>query len=102
MVHASGVHINFPTTEGAAGGLLQGLFDLSPAEARVACGIAERQTIEAIADELGVSRETVRCQLKSVLAKTGTKRQLDLALLLVGAGSGGFVGRFPNGNNPNG
>jgi hypothetical protein len=58
-IHASGVHINFPTTEGAAGGLLQGLFDLSPAEARVARGIAERQTLEAIADDLGISRETV-------------------------------------------
>jgi DNA-binding CsgD family transcriptional regulator len=65
--------------------VVQTLFNLSPAEARVACGIAERQTIEAIADDLGISRETVRCQLKSVLAKTGTVRQLDLALLLVGA-----------------
>lgn len=61
---------------------LRGLFDLSPAEARVAQGIATRLTVETIADRSGVSRETVRSQLKTVLAKTGTKRQLDLALLL--------------------
>jgi DNA-binding CsgD family transcriptional regulator len=64
--------------------ILRGLFNLSPAEARVAQGIASRWTVEAIAAWAGVSRETVRSQLKSVLAKTGTKRQLDLAVLLLG------------------
>jgi len=64
--------------------LLQRLFGLSPAEARVASGIAARQRIEVIADDFGVSRETVRSQLKTVLAKTGAKRQLDLAVLLAG------------------
>lgn len=64
--------------------ILQDLFDLSPAEARVAQRIAGRETIDAIARRSGVSRETVRCQLKAVLAKTGTKRQLDLAVLLAG------------------
>lgn len=66
-----------PTAE-----VLQGLFDLTPAEARVARAIAERRTVEAIAGMLGVSRETVRTQLKSVLAKTGMARQADLAALL--------------------
>ena len=64
--------------------LLERLFGLSPAEARVACGIASRQTIMAMAGNFGVSRETVRSQLKTVLAKTGAKRQLDLAVLLCG------------------
>lgn len=63
--------------------VLRGLFDLSPAEARVAQGIAARCTVETIAVRSGVSRETVRSQLKNVLAKTGTKRQLDLAVLLL-------------------
>jgi DNA-binding CsgD family transcriptional regulator len=63
---------------------LRQLFGLSPAEARVANAIAAQQTIKAMADDFGVSRETVRSQLKTVLAKTGTKRQLDLAVLLTG------------------
>jgi DNA-binding CsgD family transcriptional regulator len=64
--------------------LLKGLFDLTPAEARIARAIASRQSIDEIAVRSGVSRETVRSQLKSVLAKTGTQRQLDLAVLLCG------------------
>lgn len=65
--------------------VLQGLFDLTAAEARVARSIAERKTVEAIAESFGLSRETVRSQLKSVLAKTGVPRQVDLAVLLSGA-----------------
>jgi DNA-binding CsgD family transcriptional regulator len=68
-----------PTAE-----VLQGLFDLSPAEARVARGIAEAQTVEALAAAIGVSRETVRSHLKRVLAKTGQGRQVELANLLSG------------------
>lgn len=64
--------------------VLQGLYDLSPAEARVARAIAESKTVECIADGFGVSRETVRSQLKSVLSKTGTSRQAELAALLAG------------------
>lgn len=64
--------------------LLQRLFGLSPAEARVACGIVEGQTLAAMADAFGVSRETVRSQLKRVLAKSGADRQVELAVLLGG------------------
>jgi DNA-binding CsgD family transcriptional regulator len=69
-----------PTAE-----VIQGLFDLTPAEAKVARAIAELQTVERIADTFGLSRETVRTQLKSVLAKTGVGRQADLTALLAGA-----------------
>lgn len=62
--------------------LLQGLFDLTPAEARIARAIAQRQTINEIAESRGLSRETIRAQVKSVLSKTGQSRQLDLAVLL--------------------
>lgn len=62
--------------------LLQGLFDLTAAEARVARAIANRQTVNEIASSLQLSPETVRTQLKSVLSKTGQTRQLDLAVLL--------------------
>jgi DNA-binding CsgD family transcriptional regulator len=66
--------------------LLQGLFDLTPAEARVARGIAEGRTIDAIALASGVTRETVRTQLAAVLAKTGLNRQAELVALLSGKG----------------
>lgn len=68
-----------PTAE-----VLQGLFDLTPAEARVARGIGDAQSIDDIATALGVSRETVRSQLKAVLAKTGVTRQAELVSLLAG------------------
>jgi DNA-binding CsgD family transcriptional regulator len=64
--------------------LLNGLFDLTPAEARVARAIVEGNTIESFSSTLGVSRETVRAQLKSVFAKTGVQRQAELVALLVG------------------
>jgi DNA-binding CsgD family transcriptional regulator len=65
--------------------VLQGLFHMTPAEARVAHAVAQCQTIGAIADSFGLSQETVRSQLKSALAKTGVARKLDLAVVLAGA-----------------
>lgn len=64
--------------------VLQVLFDLTPAEARVARGIAQAKTIDVVAMENGVSRETVRTQLAAVLAKTGMNRQAELVALLGG------------------
>ncbi len=62
--------------------ILVGLFDLTPAEARVAHRIASGATIDATAALLGVSRETVRSQLKGVLGKLGITRQAELVGLL--------------------
>lgn len=68
-----------PTAE-----LLQGLFDLTPAEAKVAHGIGQAHTIEGIAQTIGVGRETIRTQLRAVLEKTGLSRQQELVSLLAG------------------
>ncbi len=65
--------------------ILFGLFDLSPAEARVAQKIVEGSSVEDIALHSNVSRETVRNQLKAVFAKTGTSRQAELVGLVMGA-----------------
>jgi DNA-binding CsgD family transcriptional regulator len=62
--------------------LLQALFDLSATEAQVAARISAGETAEQIAAADGKSVGTVRNQLKSVLAKTGCRRQVDLARLL--------------------
>jgi DNA-binding CsgD family transcriptional regulator len=64
--------------------LLQGLFDLTPAEARIARRIASGHSVKAIASELRLSANTVRNQLATVLNKTGLHRQTELALLLAG------------------
>lgn len=74
----------FARPRAPAADLLQGLFDLTPAEARVARAIVEGNTIESFSSSFGVSRETVRAQLKSVFAKTGVQRQAELVALLVG------------------
>ncbi|MFG1301292.1 helix-turn-helix transcriptional regulator [Xanthobacter sp. V3C-3] len=68
-----------PTAE-----VVAGLFDLTPAEARVARRIAEGATVDAIAIEHGLSRETVRTHLKQTFAKVGVTRQAELAALLGG------------------
>lgn len=62
--------------------ILQALFDLTPAEARVAGAIAQGRTVNDIAGALSVQPNTVRVQLKSIFAKTGVSRQAELASLL--------------------
>jgi len=64
--------------------LVQSLFDLTPAEARVARSLASGKTAEAIATEGGVSLNTVRTHLRGVLEKTGCTRQAEVIALLSG------------------
>lgn len=71
--------------------VVQGLFDLTPAEAKLAALIAAGHRPREAAAALGVTEETARTTLKRVMAKTGLHRQADLVGLLRGAslGSGG-------------
>jgi DNA-binding CsgD family transcriptional regulator len=62
--------------------LIQGLFDLTPAEARVAGGIVAGMTIKEMAACHAVGIETVRSQMKSVLSKIGVRRQSEAATKL--------------------
>lgn len=64
--------------------VLEGLFDLTAAEARVARGIAGGSTVAHLSAQFGTTSETVRSQLKAVMAKTGTARQAELVQLLAG------------------
>ena len=64
--------------------VLQTLFDLTPAESRIAGSLAEGEALEAIAAKLGVTRNTASTHLKRVFAKTGCKRQAELVGLLSG------------------
>jgi DNA-binding CsgD family transcriptional regulator len=62
--------------------LLSNAFGLTPAEAKLASLMAEGISLEKVAEELGISRETARNQLKAVFAKTATHRQGELVALL--------------------
>lgn len=65
--------------------LLAGLFDLTPAEARVARALASGLPLDRVAAEFGVSVQTIRNQLGAVFHKTGTSRQVELLRLISGA-----------------
>jgi DNA-binding CsgD family transcriptional regulator len=62
--------------------MLQALFDLTPAEARIASLLIDGNTLDTISKTHSVSLNTVRTQLKSVFQKTGVDRQADLVSLL--------------------
>ena len=64
--------------------VIQGLFDLTPAEAKVAGAIGNGKTVAEIATSFGIAPETVRSHVKAVLGKTGLGRQAALVGLLRG------------------
>jgi DNA-binding CsgD family transcriptional regulator len=71
--------------------LIRSLFDLTPAEARVARGLAAGQTVKVMAADSGTSANTVRTHVTAVLTKTGSSRQSDVVALLNGLRPPGFT-----------
>lgn len=69
--------------------ILSGLFDLTPAEARVARGLIEGLTVAELAAAHGLAESTVRNQLRAVFEKTGATRQSDFVLMCGGIGLAG-------------
>jgi DNA-binding CsgD family transcriptional regulator len=59
------------------------IFNLSPAEARLARAVAHGQELETFAAEQGVKMTTVRTQMAAVHAKTRVRRQTDLVRLIL-------------------
>jgi DNA-binding CsgD family transcriptional regulator len=57
--------------------VLRSLFGLTPAEARVAGGLASGATVAQLATRASVSRNTVRSQVRGILEKTGCHRQSE-------------------------
>jgi DNA-binding CsgD family transcriptional regulator len=57
-------------------------FGLTPMEAQLAIRIAGGLSLDRVAEELNMSRETSRNHLKAIFAKTGTHRQGELVALL--------------------
>lgn len=64
--------------------VLQALFDLSPAEARLAIELASGRALKEAADNLGIRLSTARSYLEQVFHKTRTRQQSQLVALLKG------------------
>jgi len=63
--------------------LLQELFKLTPAEAKLAVLLTNGFTIENISAELSISAHTVRAHLRSIFSKTHVSRQSELIRLIL-------------------
>ncbi len=71
-------HAGLPTPA-----LLRRMLGLTATEAEVAVALARGATASAIARDRAVSLETVRSHLKTIFAKTGTRRQAALVALVL-------------------
>ncbi|KQT59723.1 LuxR family transcriptional regulator [Methylobacterium sp. Leaf456] len=69
--------------------VVQGLFDLTPAESRLAALIAAGDAPIPAAAKLGITPSTARSVLKRVFQKTGVSRQAELVGLLTGTALNG-------------
>ena len=62
--------------------ILDVLFDLTPAEARLAAFVGSAMSPRDASKRLGISEETARTTLKRVFSKVGVSRQSELSALL--------------------
>jgi DNA-binding CsgD family transcriptional regulator len=65
--------------------VLTQLFELTEAESRVALGLVQGKTINALAEAMKVSRNTIRTHVAAAFSKTQTNRQADLVRLVLQA-----------------
>jgi DNA-binding CsgD family transcriptional regulator len=63
--------------------LLRGLYGLTPTEAKVANLVSRGDGLSAAASALGIKISTARTHLHRIFDKTGTRRQSELARLIV-------------------
>ncbi len=62
---------------------LASMFELTPAESRLAAQLLSGKSLGNAADELGITSETARVHLKRIFSKTNTCRQSELMRLLL-------------------
>lgn len=65
-----------------APGLLVAMFDLTPAESRVACELLNGLDSAEIASKLNISAETLRNHVKRILGKSGTNRRIEFVRMM--------------------
>ncbi len=68
--------------KGHATAIQSSLYGFTPAEQRCAELLATGASVDDIGAQLNMARNTVRAHLRSVFAKTGTKRQAELVSLM--------------------
>ena len=66
------------------------LYNLSPTEARIAAKLVWTPQIEDVADDLGITYNTVRTHLKRIYTKTNTNRLSSLVHMII-TGPAGFL-----------
>jgi DNA-binding CsgD family transcriptional regulator len=77
------VFINDPTrVQRTSVEQLVGIFSLTSAEARVALRIAEGASLADVSEQLDTSINTVKTLLQRAFAKTGARRQSELARMI--------------------
>ena len=79
LIAATAVSLN---TEMPSLSLLHGLFDLSPAEARLAATLAAGHPLKTAAAHQNIQFSTARSYLDNIFRKTGTRQQSQLVALL--------------------
>ncbi len=62
---------------------LQTLFNLTPAEARLAALLASGMSLNQAAEQTFIAKNTAKVQLKSIFSKTGVNRQAELIKLIL-------------------
>ena len=81
---AAAVFISDPDLqESTSAQTLRELFELTPAEARLATLLARGSSLAEVSAAQNISQHTARAQLKSIFAKTGVSRQAELVRLVL-------------------
>lgn len=83
-IPSAAVFVSDPELEESTSQQILGeLFDLTPAESRLATLLARGLSLSDVARAQNISQHTVRAQLKSIFAKTGVSRQAELVRLVL-------------------
>lgn len=77
--------VTFTCASPVAAARLRILFGFTPAESRLAQHLMQDGSLREIGERLHLSRETLRSQLRSMFAKTGTHRQAEQVGRLFGS-----------------
>lgn len=63
--------------------IIKQLFGLTPSEAAIAIMLTNGMTLDEVADDVSISRNTARAHLRSIFSKTGVTRQTMLVRLIL-------------------